>query len=156
MIYLGQRINRKGIRHVEEKVRAISEAPSPKNASELKSFLRMINYYKKYLPNLASTLAPLQELLRKWAHWKWSTKQQEAFERAKKLLKSAELLIHYDSSKELLLACDASPCGVGAVLSHKLEDGSERPISYASRILSQLLRETMPNLTRKVWLLYLE
>ncbi len=96
----------------------------------------MINYYQKYLHNLASTVAPLHELLRKGAHWKWSTKQQEAFERAKKLLKSAELLIHYDSSKELLLACDASPYGVGAVLSHKLEDGSERPIAYASRTLS--------------------
>ena len=136
VIYLGQRINREGIQPVEEKVRAISEAPSPKNASELKSFLGMINYYQKYLPNLASTLAPLHELLRKGAHWKWSTKQQEAFERSKELLKSAELLIHYDSSKELLLACDASPYGVGAVLSHKLEDGSERPIAYASRTLS--------------------
>ena len=114
----------------------MKEAPSAKNASELKSFLGMINYYQKYLPNLASTLAPLHELLRKGAHWKCSTKQQEAFERSKELLKSAKLLIHYDSSKELLLACDASPYGVGAVLSHKLEDGSERPIAYASRTLS--------------------
>ena len=153
---MGQRINRENIQPVEEKVRAISEAPSPKNASELRSFLGMINYYQKYLHNLASTLAPLHELLRKGAHWKWSTKQQEAFERAKKLLKSAELLIHYDSSKELLPACDASPYGVGAVLSHKLEDGSERPIAYMHRAHSQRLRETMPNLTRKVWLLYLE
>ena len=134
--YLGQRINQEGIKPVEEKVRAVTDAPSPKNASELKSYLGMINYYQKYLPNLATTLAPLHELLRKGTHWRWGTKQQEAFDKSKELLKSAELLVHYDSSKELLLACDASPYGVGEVLSHKFEDGSERPIAYASRTLT--------------------
>ena len=63
-------------------------------------------------------------------------KKQEAFEKSKKRLKSAELLIHYDNSKELILACDALPYGDGAVLSRKLEDGSERPIAYASRTLT--------------------
>ena len=134
--YLGQRINREGIKPVEDKVRAITDAPKPRNASELKSYLGMINYYQKYLPNLATKLSPLHELLKKGTHWRWGTRQEEAFSESKKLLKSAELLVHYDSSKELLLACDASPYGVGAVLSHKLDDGTERPIAYASRTLT--------------------
>ena len=120
LTYLGQRINRERIKPVKEKVRALTDAPSPINRSELKSYLGIINYYQKYLPSLATTctLAPLHELLRKGTHRRWGTKQHEAFEMSKKLLKSAGLLVHYDSCKELLLACDALPYGVGPVLSH--------------------------------------
>ena len=62
--------------------------------------------------------------------------QQSAFEKVKALLQSSDLLVHYDPEKEIILAADASPLGVGAVLSHLMEDGSERPIAYASRSLS--------------------
>ena len=88
------------------------------------------------MPNLSSTLEPLHQLLRKDVCWKWGTEQQEAFEKAKNLLQSSDVLVHYDSEKELMVSCDASPYGVGAVLAHVTEDGSERPVTYASRTLS--------------------
>ncbi|CAB4022898.1 Hypothetical predicted protein [Paramuricea clavata] len=73
----------------------------------------------------------------KGTRWVWHSRQQEAYDTAKALLQSSQVLVHYDPEKELLLSCDASPYGVGAVLAHKMNDGSERPIAYASRTLSK-------------------
>ena len=134
--YLGQKINSQGIQPIQEKIRAIADAPSPKNVSEVRSYLGMINYYQKYLPNLSTILAPLHSLLEKGKPWRWNKEHQGSFNKSKELLKSSQLLVHYDPEKELILACDASPCGLGAVLSHRMEDNSEKPIAFASRSLS--------------------
>ena len=109
--------------------RAINEAPTPKNVAELWSFLGIINYYSRFLPNLSTRLAPLYRLLHKDVKFCWKPEQEEAFNAAKKALQSDSLLVHYDSSKPLVLACDASQYGLGAVLSHSFEDGTERPIA---------------------------
>ena len=137
---LGHHIDKDGFHPVAAKVNAIKDAPAPTNVTELKSFLGMINFYGKFLPNLSSTLEPLHKLLRKGARWTWGTRQQEAYVAAKTLLQSSQVLVHYDPEKPLVLSCDASPYGVGAVLAHRLDDGSERPIAYASRTLSKAER----------------
>eukprot|EP00731_Ephydatia_muelleri_P017266 Em0010g364a len=95
----------------------------------------------KFLPNLSSVLAPLYTLLQKGSSWKWEKEQKDAFFKAKQMLTSAKVLILFDPKKELLLASDASPYGIGAVLSHRMEDGSEKPIAFASRSLSQAERK---------------
>ena len=87
------------------------------------------------MSNLATVLAPLHKRLAKDCKWTWGKRQVEAFTQAKSLLSSSDLLVHYDPSKELVLSCDASPYGLGAVLSNII-NGEERPISYASRTLS--------------------
>ena len=133
--YLGHKISAKGLEPTQEKVQAIIDAPAPRNVSQLKSFLGMLNYYGKFLPNLSTCLAPLYSLLQKRSHWSWDPKQHKAFEEAKNLLTSSSMLTHYDPSKPLILACDASPYGIGAVLSHKVED-DELPIAFASRSLA--------------------
>jgi len=68
--------------------------------------------------------------------WKWGKEQQEALEQAKPVLQSDTLLVHYDLKKQLTLACDASPYGLGAVISHKMEDGSENPVAFTFRTLA--------------------
>ena len=106
----------------------------------LKSHLGMLTYYSKFLPNLSTLLHPLYRLLRKDVPWHWGPDQERAFNKSKELLMSANFLAHYNSSLELTLACDAFAYGLGAVLSHKMPDGAERPIGYASRTLTDAER----------------
>ncbi len=103
---------------------------------QLRSFLGLVLYYGKFLPNLASLLSPLHDLLKKATRWRWSRECEHAFQQAKELLSSAAVLAHYDPRLPLRLAADASEYGVGAVLSHVYPDNSERPIAYTSRTLT--------------------
>ena len=91
---------------MDDKVEAITNAPSPTNVSELKSYLGLINYYQKFLPSLSSLLAPLHRLLQKSGRWNWGRKERQAFEESKLFLTSSKLLVHYDDQKEMTLACD--------------------------------------------------
>ena len=136
VIYLGHRIDAQGLHPVADKLQAITEAPSPHNVSELKSYLGLLTYYAKFLPNLSTTLAPLYKLLKAEMRWKWGTKQERAFKESKKLFLASQLLVHFDPQREIRLACDASGYGIGAVLSHKMPDGSEKPIGFVSRTLT--------------------
>ena len=114
--YLGHKVSKEGIQPLDDKVEAITNAPAPKNVSELKSYLGMINYYQIVLPNLSNVLAPLHELLRKETRWHWGKEQMQAFQKSKDFLKSSRLFVHYDGQKKLTLACNASQYGLGAVL----------------------------------------
>ena len=132
--YLGYKISEKGLQPTEDKVKAVHKAPAPEDVSQLKSFLGLVNYYGKFLPDLSTVLAPLYKLLQKDTWWSWGEAQQKAFEKVKSL--SERLLVHYDPDHELVLACDASPYGVGVVLSHRSADGKEQPVAFASRTLA--------------------
>lgn len=99
--YLGHKVSKEGIQPMDDEVEAITNAPPPKNMSELKSYLGMINYDQKFLTNLSSVLVPLHNLLNKKTRWHWGKEQQQAFEQSKSFLKSPKLLVHYDDKKEL-------------------------------------------------------
>ena len=134
--YLGHKITKDGLKPSDSKLEAVSKAPVPKNVSELKAFLGLVNYFGKFLSYLSTTLAPLHKLLQKGTHFQWKEQHQKAFDTVRSQLISSELLVHYDSDLELILSCDASPYGVGAVLAHRFSDGTERPIAYTSRTLA--------------------
>ena len=68
--------------------------------------------------------------------WKWTTECEESFKQAKKLLSSTPVLTYYDTEKPLQLACDASPYGIGAVISHVMPNSDEQPVGFASRSLT--------------------
>ena len=85
VIFLGHRIDAKGIHPTQEKLKAMIEAPAPKNVQELRSFLGLINYYGKFIQNAGTILAPLNDLLRKDAKWIWAAECRKSFELAKHL-----------------------------------------------------------------------
>ena len=135
--YLGHVIDEQGLHPMPDKIRAIHQAPTPRSLTELKSYLGLLTYYSKFLPHLASSLRPLYNLLRKGTPWQWGSEQEVAFQKSKEMLTSSKLLTHFDPSLPLVLACDASAYGIGAVLAHRMEDGSENPLGYVSRTLTK-------------------
>ena len=110
---------------------AIQDAPTPTNVTELKVFLGLLSYYRKYLRNLSLVLEPLYELLQKQRQWFRGTRQMKAFLETKQKLLQSDFLVHYDLKKPAILCCDASQARVGACLSHVMVDGTERPIPFA-------------------------
>ncbi|XP_043229828.1 uncharacterized protein K02A2.6-like [Amphibalanus amphitrite] len=134
--HLGHLISASGVRTNASKVKAILAVPEPKTVSELKTFLGLISYYSRFVPDRASISAPLYDLLGKNAVWRWGSKERDSFNKVKEKLAANTLLVHYDNTKQLVLTCDASSVGVGAVLSQIDDAGREMPIAFASRRLS--------------------
>ena len=135
-VYLGHGLDAEGIHPTNEKLLALQQAPIPKCVTELRSYVGLVNYYHKFLNNVSAVLKPLYEILQSGTSWHWELSQQRAFEASKALLQSSKVLVHYTSRLPLVLSCDASPYGIGAVLSHRMADGSDRPIAFASRTLA--------------------
>ena len=135
--YCGHVIDKDGLHKSSEKTDAVKNAPKPKNVSQLRSFLGLVNYYHRFLPNLSTVVGPLNELLQNNWKWKWTSKCDESFAKVKELITSEQVLCHYNTNLPIRLATDASPYGIGAVLSHIFEDGTEHPIAFASRSLTK-------------------
>ncbi|GFR15196.1 uncharacterized protein K02A2.6 [Trichonephila clavata] len=129
--FLGHRIDSKGLHKTNEKISVVVNAPVPKNVHEVKSFFGLVNFYGKFCQNLAIIANPLNNMTKKKVRFLWSKDCQVAFEQIKKEIYSPKVLVHYDPNLPLILASDASPVGVGCVLSHVYPDGSERPIAFA-------------------------
>ncbi|CAK1585215.1 unnamed protein product [Parnassius mnemosyne] len=133
--YLGYVINRQGLKTCPKKIESILSIPRPQNILEVKRFLGIINYYRKFIPRASAILHPFHELLRNDAAWTWSERHEKAFIQVKRELSSDRVLTHFDPSARLVLSVDASPAGLGAVLAQGPE-GNERPLAFASRSLT--------------------
>lgn len=136
--YLGYVIEEKGISTDNDKIKPILNMSEPQNVSELRSFLGMVNFYGKFIKNLSSVVAPLNELLKKSSIWSWGKEEKRAFVAVKNELGSTCGLAHYDAALPLVLTCDASGRGLGAVLAQPAASGgvADRPVAYASRALT--------------------
>lgn len=133
--YLGHIVSANGISTDPQKILKIQEWPVPTSVSEVRQFVGLASYYRRFVRNFASVACPLYELTKKNAHFRWTPPCQEAFESLKTLLTSTPILGYPHDSGELILDTDASNVGIGSVLS-QVQDGEERVLAYGSRRLS--------------------
>lgn len=134
--FLAYKISDCSIHKTTAKIEAILKMPRPSNMTEVKAFLGMVTFYGRFVPDLASLAEPLYVLTQKDRDFEWTPEQQSSFERIKSEIASDRGLIGYDATLPLVLAVDASPVGLGTVLSHRMANGEERPIAFVSRILN--------------------
>ena len=137
--YLGYTLSSHGIAK-GPKVNAVRMMPPPTNSAGLRSFLGSVQFYSKFLPDLATVTEPLHNLTRKNVQWKWGTEEQSAFQKLKELLSMDMVLAHFDPTLPIGISCDASEVGLGVVLFHRYQDGSERPIANALKTLTETQR----------------
>ena len=141
--FLGHIVSADGIEVDPKKTQAIQDFPAPTTVTELQRFNGMVNQLAKFLPNLAQVNEPLRQLLRKDTSWVWDTPQKTAFQEIKTMLMSTNVLAHYDPKSPSTIAAGASQYGIGAVLLQEDSHGHRRPISFASRSLSDTEKNTM-------------
>ena len=133
--FMGHIVAKEGIRPNNDKVAAIQNLAIPTNPKEVRSFLGVINYYRRFLGDMAEHIEPLNKLLRKNATFKVSREVEESVKWCKRKLSSAPILQFPDFDKEFTLTTDASQTALGAVLSQERRLG-DQPVAFASRRLT--------------------
>ncbi|MCG8079018.1 MAG: reverse transcriptase, partial [Candidatus Thiodiazotropha taylori] len=139
--FLGHQVSEEGVATDPEKIQTVKNWPQMQNVKEVRQFIGLASYYRKYIPGFATICKPLHRLTEKDHPFVWSDECQTAFETIKTLLTSAPILSYpLPGGQPFILDCDASNVGVGAVL-HQLQDGEEKVIGYFSRCLSRAERK---------------
>ncbi|XP_050315786.1 retrovirus-related Pol polyprotein from transposon 17.6 isoform X1 [Anthonomus grandis grandis] len=137
VVFIGHLLTPDGIKPNPDKVKSIVNFPLPKNEKEIKSFLGLFGYYRKFVKNFADITKPLSNLLKKSVKFKITPPVINSFNKCKEILTSDCILMYPDFDKQFILTTDASNYALGAVLSQLDDDGkTERPISFASRTLT--------------------
>ena len=138
--YLGHVVSQKGISTDPEKTSAVRDWPVPHDVTEVKRFLGLCSYYRRFVKDFASISKPLTRLTEKNVPFVWTDDCQQSFETLKLALISSPVMAYPSSSATFILDTDASNVGIGAVLSQNIA-GEERVIAYGSRILTKTERQ---------------
>lgn len=151
--YLGHIITSEGIKPDPSKLLAIKSFPVPIDKRQIKSFLGLTGYYRRFIKGYSNIAAPLTKLLKKNTPFTWNAFCEESFQKLKEALMNPPVLQYPDFSKVFYLTCDASDYAVGSVLSQNY-DGADLPLAFASRVLNQAERNysaTEKELLAIVW-----
>lgn len=133
--YLGHIVSRDGVRTDPQKTSAVTNWPTPRTRKELRSFLGLCSYYRKFVRDFATIAAPLHTLTKEKQPFVWDEACDRAFQNLKEALTSTSVLKYPDPRKEFVLDTDASNHGIGAVLSQR-EGAQERVVAFYSRALT--------------------
>ena len=134
--YLGHLITPKGLRTNMRLTESIKEFPRPTSVTEVRRFMGLASYYRRFIYNFSSVAEPLRALTRKNTSFVWTDACEEAMNVLKKKITSAPVLAYPSCDQPFTVETDASISGVGAVLSQVQEDGKLHPVAFASRSLS--------------------
>ncbi|KAE9263517.1 hypothetical protein PR003_g33132, partial [Phytophthora rubi] len=135
MEYLGHDLTPDGIQPTSRLVKAIVDFPRPQGDVQVRRFVALAGYYRRFVPDFGARMAPLTTLLRKTSEWTWGEAQEEAFTWAKAWLSTKPVLVYPDYDLPFKLTTDASKAGLGAVLSQDQGRG-DQPVAYASKVNS--------------------
>ena len=136
ILFLGHIISKEGIPVDTSKAKAVETFPIPNNQHDVRSFLGLCNYYRKFVKGYAKIASPLNRLLTKDSPFKWTSDCQKAFETLKTALTSTPVLKFPNFNKPFIISCDASGSAIGYILSQFGEDKKEHVIGYGGRALS--------------------
>ena len=142
--FVGHVISGDGIRMCKDKVAAIRDWPELENVSDLRSFLGLANFYRRFVHHYAHKAAPLTDLLKERVPWEWGERQRMAFQALKDALTSDMVIATPEQYAPYRLTTDASDYAVGAVLS-QIQDGVERVIAFESKKLPEAERKRPPH-----------
>lgn len=134
--YLGHTVSHDGIRCKQEKVSAVNNWPIPTSVLEVRSFLGLASYFRRFIENVSNMAYPLTRLTQKNKKFEWSNECESAFDTLKHALTSAPMLAYPSQNEPFKLDTDASAYGVGAILS-QIQNGKEDVIVYGSKTLSR-------------------
>lgn len=138
--FLGYVVDGKGLRCDPDKVSAILNIPPPSNVTEVRRFLGIASWYRRFVPNFASLMAPITNLLKKKIKFAWSTECKRAFQTVKECLVASPVITCPNFEEPFTIQTDASDYGLGAVLTQDYPDG-EKVISFISRSLTSSERK---------------
>ena len=130
--FLGHRVSQAGVHTEEEKVQAVKDWATPSSVKDVRAFLGLTGYYRRFIQDYARVAAPIIELTKKGQAFLWQEAQEQAFRELKEKLISASILGYPRPGGKFILDTDASQCAIGAVLSQE-QDGREVVIAYGSR-----------------------
>jgi len=138
--FLGVVIGPDGIEIEAEKVDRVLSWPQPKNVKDIRKFLGLANYYRRFIKDFAQVARPMNVLTQKDEKWRWEEMQQKAFDELKRIFTSKPVLAAPDLDKEFRIEADASNYATGGVLSMKCSDEKWRPVVFISKSLSDTER----------------
>jgi hypothetical protein len=136
IVYCGFKISYGKTTVDPSKIALITEWPTPRNVSDVRSFLGFVGYYRRYIKGFASIAAPLTDLTKSTVSWKWTYAHQKAFNELKDAMVKSPVLYAPDEEKEFIVTVDAGPRAVGGVLEQEYEDGMH-VVAYAYHRLSE-------------------
>ena len=139
VVFMGRLVSKYGIGPTGEKVRAVLESSRPATPTEVRSFLGMVGFSARFIPNFATIAEPLRAISRQGVPLVWGSEQEASFQELKQQLASAPVLAYFDKEAHTRVIADASPVGLGAVLVQE-KNGVGRAVCYASRNLSSVER----------------